>query len=153
MDRSPEVISRLILERGPWDYVDDTFAARIPFDSPHESRDLLARMVREGTSTAHRLVVDGRRCGLLVTRCEDGNQGRELVCQAVFLDHPADDPLTKPFADACEALARAEGCNVLRFHTCRPAMARFACENYGYRVSEIVLRRTLPPLPPHSPAP
>lgn len=143
MVRSPETISRLILERAPWDKVDDSFAAQIPFDSPHESADLLRRMVAAGQSTAHQLHHNGKRVGLLVTRCEEGNMGRELVCQAVFMADPEGIPLTREFAEACEALALAEGCCVLRFHTCRPQMARFACENYGYRISEIVLRRTL----------
>lgn len=146
MDRKPETISRLILDRGPWDAIDEAFAAKIPFDSPHESKDLLRRLVAAGQSTAHRLTHEGKRIGLLVTRCEDGNDGRELVCQAVFMDSPDGLPLTRPFADACEALARAEGCNVLRFHTCRPQMARFAADHYGYRASEIVMRKTLPPL-------
>lgn len=148
MDRSPETISRLILDRGPWDAIDEAFAAKIPFDSPHESKDLLRRLVEKGISTAHRLLTPtGQRIGLLVTRCEDGNEGRELVCQAVFMETPDPmQPLTRQFADACESLARAEGCNVLRFHTCRPQMARFAADNYGYRASEIVMRKTLQPL-------
>lgn len=148
MVRSPQTVSRLILERAPWDHIDDDFAKRIPFDSPHESADILARAVAAGESTAHQLHYKGSRIGILVTRVEAGNIGRELVCQAVFMDDPQGVPLTREFADACEALARAEQCVTLRFHTCRPAMARFACEHYGYRITELVLRRDIPPAPP-----
>lgn len=144
MVRSAETISRLILDRGPWDAIDEDFAARIPFDSPHESKDLLRRLVTSGKSTAHRILTpSGERIGLLVTRIEEGNEGRELVCQAVFMDSPDCQPLTRQFAEANEALARAEKCTCLRFHTCRPQMARFAADNYGYRASEIVMRKTL----------
>ncbi|HQF38263.1 MAG TPA: hypothetical protein PK322_04010 [Opitutaceae bacterium] len=144
MDRSPEVISRLLLELAPWDAADEADAAKIPFDSPHESRDLLTRMVREGKATAHRFMWDGQRCGVLVTRVETGNMGRELVCMAMWGQTPDGEPMTAEIGRACEALARAEGCVCLRFHTCRPAMARYACEQAGYRISEIICRKALP---------
>jgi hypothetical protein len=146
MDRTPEVISRLLLDRAPWDAIDDSFAARIPFDSPHESSDLLRRMVAAKTSTAHRFILDGQRAGLLITRIEEGTAGKELVCQAMFAETPDGLPITELIGAACENLARLEGCNCLRFHTCRPQMARFAADRFGYRLSELVMRKTLSPL-------
>ena len=146
MVRTPEVISRLLLERAPWDAVDSEFERRIPFDSPHESAGLLQRMVAEGTAHVHRFIRNGERIGLLVTRIDDGNLGREFVCIAMFAETADGRPITAEIGRACEALARAEGCTCMRFHTCRPAMARFAVEHFGYRVSEIVMRKTLSPL-------
>jgi hypothetical protein len=145
MERTPEVISRLLLERAPWDAIDDAYASKIPFDCPHESADLLRRMVSDHTSTAHRFVLDGRRAGLLITRVEAGTAGKELVCQAMFAETADGLPITELIGDACEGLARAEGCNCLRFHTCRPQMARFAADRFGYRLSELVMRKTLLP--------
>ena len=130
-----------MLARAPWDAIDDAFQALIPFDSPHESADLLARMVREGSATHHRLVHEGRRVGLIVTRCEQGSAGRELVLIAAFC--ASEQPLSAEIAEAVESLARAEGCASIRFHTVRPAAARYAAEHYGFRLTELVLRKTL----------
>lgn len=144
MDRTPQTVSRLLLARTPWDASDEAFAAKIPFDSPHESKDLLARLVKSGAATAHAFMWEGQRVGVLITRVEEGNMGRELVCMAMFGATPSGEPMTAEIGRACEALARAEKCCCLRFHTCRPAMARYACEVAGYRISEIVCRKTLP---------
>jgi len=62
---------------------------------------------------------------------------------AMFGETPDGRPITDEIGRACEALARAEKCTCLRFHTCRRAMARFAVEKFGYRISEIVMRKTL----------
>lgn len=130
-----------MLERAPWDAIDDEFQARIPFDSPHESADLLARLVREGSATSHRLMHDGRRVGLVITRVDEGNTGRELVLVAAYCD--AEAPLSREIADAVEALARAERCASIRFHTVRPAAARYAVDQYGFRLTELVLRKNV----------
>ena len=61
----------------------------------------------------------------------------------MFGETPDGRPITDEIGRACEALARAEKCTSLRFHTCRRAMARFAVEKFGYRISEIVMRKTL----------
>jgi hypothetical protein len=143
MVRSKETISRLILTRGPWDSIDDKFADEIPFDSPHESADLLRRLVQSGQSLAYHILNDGERIGLLVARFESGDLGREMVCQAIKIDNPnPEKPLALDWSSACESIARAEGCYSLRFHTCRPQMAIIAA-NQGYRASEIVMRKEI----------
>lgn len=143
MERTPEVISRLLFERAPWDSVDASYAARIPMDSPHESADLLARMVQSGDVTPFRITFGPERVGLLLVRVEEGSLGRELVVVSAFMQRGDGHPLSREFAAAIEELAAKEGCNVIRFHTVRPGAARLAAEEFGYRITEIVLRKNV----------
>lgn len=143
--------ARLLLQRCPWDAIDSAFEQRIPFDEPSENADLLSRMVREGRATRYRLddKESGERIGSLIVRVEEGSAGRELVAVAAFVCDSArraqawSVTSSALLADALDALARAEGCCSIRIHTVRPGMARIACDDHGYRVSEIVLRKTV----------
>lgn len=134
----------LRLERAPWDALDDSFAARIPFDHPAGHVDDLQRLCAAGRASAHRLIVDDRRIGVAVIQVEEA-RFRELVVVAVFSS--SDAPISFELAQACEALARAEGCISIRFHTCRESAARFAAAHLGYRLTEIVMRKAIAPTP------
>lgn len=134
-----EARGAILLRSAPWDALDDEFAARIPMDSPHESADLLARMVAEKSATAHRMLIDGKRIGLMVTRVEPGSIGRELVVIAAFAAAPGVAILPQVF-DAADSLARHERCVSIRFHTARHGLANQA-PDFGYRLTELVFRK------------
>lgn len=131
---------RLRLERTPWDAVDDAYQARIPFDAPAAHADTLSRLVAAGAAAKHTLLVDGVRRGMVVTQVEQ-HARRELLVIACFCEGP--DPMSDEIAAAVEALARAERCVSIRFHTIREAAARWAAERHGYRLTELVMRKTL----------
>ena len=141
MVASAEKLSALLLRRAPWDAVDSSFAARIPFDSPSQTTDDLVRRVRDGVAVSHQLIHNGSRCGLVITEVEHGSAGRELVVVSAFSDSP--EPLSDALAEAMEAIGRAEQCVSIRFHTIRPAAARYAAERHGFRLTELVMRKTL----------
>lgn len=142
MIRTPQQTSELLLERAPWDAIASEYENRIPFDSPHERPDVLRRMVTEGRATLHQVLDrDREQIGILVTRVDVGTAGRELVIVAVCARGKSAVPISPQFAEAFDALARAEQCCTIRFHTMRHNLARLACEQYGYRITEIVLRR------------
>ncbi|MGH8016971.1 MAG: hypothetical protein ACREIA_01565 [Opitutaceae bacterium] len=130
-----------MFDRLPWHAIDSEFESRIPFDSPHESRDYLQRLVNSGIATRHRLVKESETVGIVITHVETGSLGRELVCIAAYSDSRA--PLTDELFEAMELLARAERCVSIRFHTVRAALVRRAAEDMGYRVSEIVMRKNV----------
>lgn len=135
-----EVISRVLLQRGPWDTISQAFEKLIPFDSTVDHADELGRQIAAGVSTAHNIVHEGKRVGITITRVEEGKT-RELVLVAVYCG--AAVPLSREIAEAVEAMARAEKCDSIRFHTVRPAAARFAADEYGFRCAEIVMRKDL----------
>lgn len=139
--RTPRETSEVLLRRAPWDAIDSEHEKRIPFDDPSEHADLLRRMVAENRASLHHLEIDGRRLGMLITRVESGAAGRELVVVAASWRGPDLHPLSPAVARAIDTLARVEQCCAIRFHTVRPALARYACQAEGYRVSEIVLRK------------
>lgn len=138
----------LRLARAPWDAACDAFAARVPFDAPTEHRDGLRRECAEGRATCWKLAdATGRELGMIVTRVET-EAARELVLVAIFADTPPDSPpLTSAIATLCEDLARRCGCQSIRFHTSRPAVARVAAEQHGFRLAEMVMRKAITPAP------
>lgn len=136
-----EVISRLLFERGPWDAIDTEFEKRLPFDSPSDHEDCLRRQVEAGTADAWRIMHEGQRVGLVVTRIDE-DAAREFVIMAIFCDAPV--PLSRDIQATCYDLAQKAGCISMRFHTVRPAAARLAAEEYGYRLSEVIMRKPIP---------
>lgn len=140
----PEVISRVLLERIEWDALATEHEGKIPFDASAEHTDELRRQVAAGTSTACAILRDGQRIGLAVVRVEE-DRAREFVIVAVFCDTPPGSrPLTHELQDALEAMARAQACQTIRFHTIRPAAVHLAATAYGYRLAEVVMRKDLP---------
>lgn len=136
-----EARGAILLRSAPWDALDDTFAARIPMDSPHESADLLARMVADKSATAHQILKDGERIGLLITRVDVGTLGRELVVIAAY-SAASGVSILPQIIDAADALARHEQCVSVRFHTARHGLANEA-PKFGYRLTELVFRKNV----------
>jgi hypothetical protein len=135
-----EVISRLLFERGPWDAIDSEFEKRIPFDEPSAHEDCLRRQVETGEAAAHRIIYEGKRVGLVVTKIEE-DAAREFVIVAIFCDAPV--PLSREIQAACYRLAQESKCISMRFHTVRPAAARIAADEYGYRLTEVIMRKAV----------
>lgn len=135
--------SRLLMRRAPWSDIDDSFAQKIPFDSPTEHRDFFRLECEAGRAASYGLFdTAGRRCGLLVCRVEEA-AGRELVLLGIYAEAKDGQPLTGQIAGLCDDLARAERCTSIRFHTIRPAVARAATAFHGFRLTELVLRRAV----------
>ena len=132
---------RVLLERAPWDSVADDFAARIPYDAPTLHEDYLREAVRAGEALSWFIRLDGRRIGLVIGHVETGRV-KEFVIQAMFSDSGA-EPVTEPVGRQLERIARAQGCASMRIHTVRHALARLMTEKYGFRLCEVILRKTL----------
>jgi hypothetical protein len=135
-----EVISKVLFARAPWDAIDTEFMKRIPFDDPAEFEDCLCREVQSGKAESLRILHDGKRVGIAVIRIEE-EAAREMVICAIFCDAPV--PLSREIQTALHLIAKDRKCVSMRFHTVRPAAARLAAEEYGYRLSEIVMRRAV----------
>ena len=140
-----EVISKLLFERAPWDSIDHAFAKRIPFDAPAELEDSFCREVTAGEMEALRISYAGEPVGIICIKVDESYL-RELVIAGVFCDAPV--PLSREIEAACYAAAQARRCVSIRFHTMRPAAARLAAEEHGYRLTEVIMRKdvTLSPL-------
>ena len=141
MARSPEIASALLFKRAPWDALDSEYEKRIPYDAPADHVDCLRRMVAAGEAFLYHLESGGERVGLAVVKVDDG-AARELVLVAVFCDGGA--PFSREIAHAAERIARELRCISIRFHTVRPAAARLAADEFGYRLTEVVMRKTVP---------
>lgn len=98
-------------------------------------------MCAAGEASLYRLVEDGRRIGILVCRVDEG-RARELVLVAAFCE--GSRPFARELAQAADHVARTLGCVSIRFHTVRPGAARIAAEEFGYRLTEVVLRKNVP---------
>jgi cytosine/adenosine deaminase-related metal-dependent hydrolase len=138
--RSPQVASRLLLNRAPWDAIASEWERQIPFDDPAAHTDGLSRLVMSGAANCYHVVKDGERIGIVVTKVEE-SAARELVVVAIYSASP--EPISPQLAEAIEDLARAESCISIRFHTIRAAAARYAAERHGYRLTELVMRKSL----------
>lgn len=110
-------------------------------DSPSEHNDYLREMVKEGRATLHQLLVDGKRVGLTITTVEIHSAGRELVSIATYSNNTLG--ITPALSEALEEMARHENCQCIRLHTARHGLVKLATENYGFRISEIVLRKNI----------
>jgi hypothetical protein len=137
---SPEVVSKLLFERAPWDALDAEFEKRIPFDSPSDWRDVLSRMCQSGEAFSYRLVENGKRVGVLICKVDEG-AARELVVVAAYC--AGSQPFAREIGQAAELIAREQRCISIRFHTVRPAAARLAAEEFGYRLTEVIMRKNV----------
>ena len=116
---------------------------KIPFDAPHQHVDILRRLYANGD--CDRCIVNtdtGREIGSIYYQVEQGFL-RELVILGVYLDHSEAAPSNVPWLnDVTKTLGEKFDCVSVRFHTVRPAMVSCAL-HYGWRVSEIVMRREI----------
>ena len=135
-------MNRVTLANLPWSSVDESMAARIPCDSPEQHRDWLRRLVDSGQARVSQIMQDGKQTGLLCWAIDEG-AAREFVVVASFCESADGQPVTRELVEAAEALARRENCISLRLATVRRAVASVACSAFGFRVSEIVLRKSL----------
>lgn len=131
---------RLRLDRVPWDSLAAEHYRRIPMDSPAEHAGTLEREVIEGRAQAWRIWHDDKPVGLAITRTEE-DKAKEFVICAMYSE--SEYPMSAPTGRELERIARAQGCISIRFHTCRHALARAAAEIDGYRLCEIIMRKTL----------
>jgi hypothetical protein len=97
-------------------------------------------MCESGEAQLYRLIEDGRRVGMLVCKVDEG-AARELVLVAAFC--AGSESFSRDLGRAAEVIARQRGCVSIRFHTVRPALARIAADEFGYRLSEIILRKNV----------
>lgn len=140
--KKKEVISRLLIERAPWDSTDQAFAKLIPFDDPAEHEDSFCREVNAGTMEALRINFDGKPVGIICLQVDESRL-RELVIAGVFCDSP-EGPLSREIQAACVIAAQARRCVSMRFHTMRAAAARIAADEYGWRLTEVIMRKDVP---------
>jgi hypothetical protein len=141
MVRTPEVASGLLFKRAPWDSLDSEFEKKIPFDSPAEHRDCLRRLVESGEAQLWHLIENEKRIGFVVTRVES-DAGRELVIVSAYCNGTV--PFAREIAETAEKIAIENRCQSIRFHTVRPAAARLAADEFGFRLTELVLRKNVP---------
>jgi hypothetical protein len=131
---------RVLLERAPWDSVDEAYCEQIPGDNPvSHTADLIAAVGR-GDYSARQIHYDGHRVGLVIFTVDEGRM-REFVIQAMYCD--CEQPLCGPVGRQLEALARALGCASLRTHTVRHALARALAYLDGWRLTEVIMRKSL----------
>ena len=114
---------------------------KIPFDAPHQHVDILRRLYDSGQCTRCDVMTDkGVQTGSLYYQVEQGFL-RELVVLGVYIDHSEAAPSNVPLLNnVCDKLANKENCVSVRFHTVRAGMVSCAL-HYGWRVSEIIMRR------------
>jgi hypothetical protein len=133
---------RVLLERTPWDSVDERFYRLLPMDSPVDHADVLSAAVRRGESQAWKILVDATRVGLVICRVEEGRV-REFVIQAMYCENSVPAPVTPAVGRQLEAIARRLGCKSIRTHTLRHALARALAEFDGWRLTEVIMRKQL----------
>lgn len=140
MQARVQALKTLALARMPWDAVCDRWARLIPGDDPLFNLDSLKSRTESGLLTHHAVMQDGKRIGFVLTAIESGSNAKELVIVASYIQPGANasDDLS-----ACEAIARAENCDSIRIHTVRPGLVRKLTQNHGFRLSEVILRKTL----------
>lgn len=123
-----------------WSERAELWQHRIPFDDPHEFRDILRRQVEEGSAKLCELTRDGEPVGMLLYRVES-YAARELVVIAAYCSDRSID-WSDWLAAFVENLARGLSCGSIRFHTLRPGLVEHVI-GHGYRAAEIILRKVL----------
>lgn len=112
----------------------------IPFDNPVGFEDWITRGLADGSFQIVGLQLDGEIVGHLVYRVSNDRE-KELVIVAMHNMKNVADTFdhTEVFVDK---LARSFGVRQIRFHTLRHGLVKRGLQ-YGYRVSEFVMRKTL----------
>jgi hypothetical protein len=131
-------LQSLALEPGLYDDQAAEWMSRIPHDSPVENAEFVRGLLRTGAARIANIVQDSGRIGVIVYSVEDA----EFCLIAGY--SLAADPITPALVPAVERLAASLNCTRIRFHTIRRPIVQ-AAQAAGYHVSEIVLRKTLPP--------
>lgn len=113
----------------------------IPFDNPTGFSDWISREVSAGNLLQVVMRVDGLEVGTL-TYCITGETFRELLITSCFLKFSKVNLL--PIVDTFSVIiAKRCNCKFIRFHTVRKGLIKIALQDYGYNISEIVLRKPL----------
>jgi hypothetical protein len=123
-----------------WSERTAALADRIPFDDPHEFRDILRRQVEDGSAKLVELTKDGEAVGVLLYRVEEYAARELVIIAACSADRSLD--WSDWLAAFQENLARGLGCGSIRFHTLRPGLVENSFK-YGYRAAEIIMRKVL----------
>ena len=113
--------------------------AKIPFDCPWDWRTETLEQIQNGKLHCAEIISGDKKTGILVYAVIDENGARELFVSCVFCTE------TKPFAELSpivDAIAAANQCQSIRFHTSRPGMVKVA-ENFGYKIAETIVRKKL----------
>jgi hypothetical protein len=137
---SAERRTRYAARLAAWSPQADLWQFRIPFDDPHEFRDILRRQVEDGSAKLCELTRDGEPIGMLLYRVEE-YAARELVIIAAYSSDRSID-WSDWLAAFLENLGRGLQCGSVRFHTLRPGLVENAIR-HGYRAAEIILRKVL----------
>lgn len=116
-------------------------ARNIPHDEPGDFVEFLRGKIARGAAHVADAVNASGKPGFLVYAVSNFGTEKELVLLAAFGRDRAD--LTAEFGPELETLARSLSCRSIRFHTMRPGLVKKA-KALGYRVAEMVLRKTLP---------
>ncbi len=115
--------------------------AAIPFDNPTGFADWILREVSSGNLLQVVMRIDGENVGTL-TYCITGDTFKELLITSAFIKFAPVNLL--PIVDTFSTvIAKRANCKFIRFHTVRKGLIKIALKDYGYKVSEIVLRKTL----------
>lgn len=113
----------------------------IPFDNPTGFKDWIYREVSSGNLLQVIMRVDGMEVGTL-TYCITGETFLELLITSCFLKFSEVNLL--PIIDTFSVIiAKRCHCKFIRFHTIRKGLVKIALKDYGYNVSEIVLRKPI----------
>ena len=124
-----------------WAERHEAWQYKIPFDSPADTRDVLAQMVKAGEAKVCDIVRAGLPVGMLVFNVEKQSAGSELVLVAAYSENQEID-YTDLLARFAELLAHGMSCKSIRLHTLRPGLVKKAAA-LGYSAAEIILRKTL----------
>jgi hypothetical protein len=141
-----ELLNQGVLRPGRWDETAEKWAKTIPHDEPGDFSEFLRAMVADGRAKLADVLTDAGRVGFLiyaVTNFSGANAQKEMVLIAAMGDDAEHKDLTSEFLPQIEILAQSLGCKTVRFHTMRPGLVA-KVRAHGYRVSEMILRKTLP---------
>jgi len=134
------LLGALMLRPGVLDAQAKAWAEKLPHDFPGEFSDHWAGLIDDGTE-ALEATKDGERIGLVLFKLDAAFTPPEFVIQGAF--SPVNGAqLTEHLLPQIEAIARARGCGTVRFHTMRAGLVAKA-QSAGWRVSEVVMRKTL----------
>ena len=113
---------------------------KIPFDTPHDFRNVLELEYKLGNLQLIEISNDNEFLGVLFFRIEK-YQTKEFVIVAIQSKISGLD-FSIEVNNFCVKLARQINCVSIRYNTLRPALVEKGLDN-GYHISEITMRKKL----------
>lgn len=124
-----------------WSKHVESFQYKIPFDTPHDFRNVLELEYKAGNLQILEIQSkEDKPIGVVFFRVEK-YKDKEFVIVALYSEK-TDSDTSQIVNDFCETIAKKLGCVSIRFNTLRPALVEKGLIN-GYHISEITLRKKL----------